>query len=69
MAKSCVRLDDVMNKRLRQVPRGLWSFHMNLKSRFNLDFRESKLKFLPPIPSPPWPRVNIHVLFCNPHLP
>ena len=45
MAKSCVRLDDIyliyMNKGLRRVLRRLWSFHINLKSRFNLDFRES----------------------------
>ena len=43
-AKICV-LDDIMNKRLRRVLRRLWSFHINLKLRFNLDFRESKPKF------------------------
>ena len=30
-------------------------YYIDLKSRFNLNFIESKPKLLPPIPFPPWP--------------
>ena len=59
--------DDIMNKRLRLVLRRLWSFHINLKLQFNLDFKAGeKANVSSPIPSPPWPRINTQILFCQP---
>ena len=58
---------------LRQRAAGLqWetiAHHINLKVQFNLDFRESKPTFLPPILSQPWTRINTQVLFANQHPP
>ena len=39
------------------------------KVAVHLELRESKPTFDPPIPSPPWPRINTRVLFCKPPVP
>ena len=59
-----------INNCIRFLDSGLWSFHMNLKSWFNLGFRESKLQtFLPPFLFHHG-RDSIHKpFFANPHLP
>ena len=49
--------DDIMNERLRQVLQRLWSFHMNRKLQFNLEFREPS-QGSSQIPSP---RINTRV--------
>ena len=56
-----VVIDDIFNKQMSRVLQCLWSFHMDLKLQLNLDFRESEPTFVPPIPSPPWPRINTRV--------
>ena len=61
MAKFCLRLRMILWINDCVGFSDVWSFHINLKLRFNLDFRESKPTFLPPIPSPPWPRINTWV--------